>query len=72
MREDEGAERSKKFNAELPLAFSHLLSNLSPYLDTPLSLVLEDRFLTKLHFTSPSWNNLGLTPTLPLISIGDD
>ena len=72
MRRDESAERLKRFNAELPLEFSHLLSNLSPYLDAPLSLVLGDGPLTELHFTSPSRNNLGPTPTLPLISIGDD
>ena len=69
---DESVERSKRFNAELPLEFSHLLSNLSPYLDAPLLLVLEDGPLTELHFTSPLWNNLGPTPTLLLISIGDD
>ena len=72
MKKDESAGRLKRFDAELPLEFSHLLSNLSPYLDAPLSLVLEGRPPTELHFTSPSWNNLGLTPTLPLISIGDD
>ena len=72
MRKDESAERLKRFDAELPLEFSHLLSNLSPYLDAPLSLVLEGGPLTELHFTSPSWNNLGPTPAFLLISIGDD
>ena len=72
LRRDENAERSKRFNAELPLEFSHLLSNLSPYLGAPLSLALEDGPPTELHFMSPSLKNLGPTPTLPLILIGDD
>ena len=72
IRRDESAEKSKRFNAELPLEFSHLLSNLSPYLDTPLSLVPKDGPLMELCFTSLSWNNLSPTPTLLLISIGDD
>ena len=59
MRKDESVERLKRFDVQLPLGFSHLLSNLSPYLDTPLSLVLEDGPLMELHFTSPSRNNLG-------------
>ena len=59
MRKDESAEGLKRFDAELPLEFNHLLLNLSPYLDAPLSLALEDGPPTELHFTSPSWNNLG-------------
>ena len=72
MRKDESAERSKRFDAELPLEFSHLLSNLFPYLDAPLSLVLEGESPMEFHFTSPSWSDLGPTPTILLISIGDD
>ena len=66
IRSDKSAERSKRFNAGLPLEFNHLLSNLSPYPGNLLSLVLEDRPPMELCFMFPSWKNLGLTPTLPL------